>query len=167
MNPCWNGTVSSWCCNNQQSSDSCCVNNSGAFAFNLTTLGLSSDPSQSTPAGTTATTVFCSSTASSTGSVASCSLQNGTIIGSSIGAFFAGTLIAGLLGVCFAARLAKKQNQKAMSYSTSHATDAAGWYRELDATSPSWTTPGGSDGRTFTQEIDGRAVVGVTQPWIY
>ncbi|KAH8803414.1 hypothetical protein F5884DRAFT_756696 [Xylogone sp. PMI_703] len=158
LNPCWDGTISSWCCNDQQTTSLCCVNNRGSFAFNLTTLGVSNNPSQSTPVGSTITTNVCSNTGAVTGDMASCPSKNGTIIGSAIGAFFAGTLIAGLLGAYFTLRWANKHDQKAMSPNTSHITNTTEYRRELDTTSPSLKVPGSSSKRIIAQEISAQEI---------
>lgn len=94
----------------------------------------------------------------STEIVAGCSSKNSTIIGSSIGAFFAGTLIAGFLGVYLATRMAKRQTQEAGPHSTSHLDSTIEWRRELDITSPGLIIPGSSGGRILTREIGGQDV---------
>ena len=160
MNPCWNGLDSSWCCNNQQET-SCCSNNGGSFAFNLTSLGFSSQQSHSGPTGTTETVVVTSylTTETGTGNAASCSVGKSAVIGSSVGAFFAGTLIASLLGLYLALRRLRKQHQEAVLDTTaSYVGPENEWRAELPTTFTSVAKPGQIGTGNPKYEIDGRQV---------
>jgi hypothetical protein len=160
LNPCWNGSDSSWCCNNQQET-SCCSNNGGSFAFNLTSLGFSSQQSRLNPTGTTETAAATSylTTETGTGNAASCPVGNSAVIGSSVGAFFAGTLIAGLLGLYLASRRLRKQHQEAVPDTTAlYVSPEIEWRAELPTTSTSVARPGQIGTGKPKYEIDGRQV---------
>jgi hypothetical protein len=160
LNPCWNGSDSSWCCNNQQET-SCCSNNSGFFAFNLTSLGFSNQQSHSNPTGTTETATVTSylTTETGTGNAASCPVGNSAVIGSSVGAFFAGTLIAGLLGLYLVSRRLRKQHQEAVLDTTaSYVGPETEWRAELQTTSISVAKQGQIGTGKPKYEIDGRQV---------
>jgi len=154
LNPCWNGSSSNWCCNNQQET-SCCGDSGNSFPFNLTSLGFSGQQSQPNPTGTTETATATSyiSAETGTGNAASCPVHNSTIIGSSVGAFFAGTLVAGLLGVYFASRRLRKQHQAAVADTTL----SSEWRAELQSNPISLARPA-QFGTGKPNEIDGRQV---------
>jgi hypothetical protein len=157
LNPCWNGTVSSWCCNNQDV-NSCCVNNSGSFAFNLTALGASNGQSYANPTGPTATATLCPAGNSANGNTTSCLVGKSTVIGSSVGAFLAGTLIAGLLGWSLASRQLRKQRQKTVPNVAAYANPTSELKLELEATPLRAPRPGQISVETPKYEIDGRQV---------
>jgi hypothetical protein len=157
LNPCWNGTVSSWCCNDQEV-NSCCVNNSGSFAFNLTALGASNGQSHANPTGPTATVTSCPAANSANGNTTSCLVGKSTVIGSSVGAFLAGTLIAGLLGLYLASRQLRKQRQKAVPNTAAYANPTSEWRTELEAIPSDALRPGQIGAGTPKYEIDGRQV---------
>lgn len=157
LNPCWDGSDSSWCCNNQQET-SCCSNNGGSFAFNLTSLGFSSQQSHSNPTRTTETVVVTSylTTETGAGNAASCPVGKSAVIGSSVGAFFAGTLIAGLLGLYLALRRLRKQHQEAVPDTTVlYVGPENEWRSELPTTFTSVAKPGTG---MPVYEVDGRQV---------
>jgi hypothetical protein len=144
LTPCWNGLKSSWCCNNQEEL-SCCSNDGGSFAFNLTSLGFSSRQSHLNSTGTTNTATVTSYLTTETGTrdTVGCPVGKGAIIGSSVGVFFAGILIAGLLGLYLTLRRLRKQPQEAVPYTTmSHAGPETEWRAELQTTSTSTARPG-------------------------
>lgn len=158
LNPCWNGLHSSWCCNNQQET-SCCINNGGSFAFNLTSLGFSSQQSHSNPIGPTCTTAaYGTTTVTGIVNATSCPVGKSAVIGSSVGAFFAAILIAGLLGLYLASRRLRKQNQEAVPDNTaSYVSPRAEGRAELQTTYSSMARPGHGTGKP-KYEIDGREV---------
>lgn len=159
MNPCWNGSDSFWCCNNQEET-SCCSDNDSSFAFNLTSLGFSSQQSHSNSTGMAETaTVTYVATETGTSNSSSCPVGKSAIIGSSVGAFFAGTIIAGLLGLCLASRRLRKQHQRAVpDTTTSYVGPKTEWRAELQTTSPSVARPGQIGTGNPKYEIDGRQV---------
>jgi hypothetical protein len=160
LNPCWNGSDSSWCCNNQQET-SCCGNSGGSFAFNLTSLGFSCQQSHLDPTGTTetATATLYLTTETGTGNAASFPVGKGAVIGSSVGAFFAGTIIAGLLGLYIASRRLRKQHQEAVLNTTaSYVGPETEWRAELQTTSISVARLEQSGTGKPKYEIDGRQV---------
>jgi hypothetical protein len=160
LNPCWNGSDSNWCCNNQQVT-SCCNDNAGSFAFNLTSLGFSSQQSYSNPAGTTetATVTLYLPTGTGTRNAASCPVGKSAVIGSSVGAFLAGTLIAGFLGLYFTSRRVRKQRQEAVPATTmSYVGPGTEWRAELQTNSTSVAGPGQIGTEKLNYEIDGRQV---------
>jgi len=135
LNPCYSASKTSWCCNDQ-GEHSCCGTSGGSFAFNLTSLGL---PAQESTSSTTGK----NSTGSGTGTcnAVSCPVGKGAVIGGSVGSFFAGTIIAGLLGLYLAERRLRKQSQKARSNTASHVGAKTEWRTELQATQASVATP--------------------------
>jgi hypothetical protein len=160
LNPCWNGSDSNWCCNNQQVT-SCCSDNAGSFPFNLTSLGVSSQQSHSNPAGTTGTTTVTSYLATGTGTrnTAGCPVGKSAVIGSSVGAFLAGILAAGFLGLYLTSRRLRKQRQKAVpATTTSYIGPGTEWRAELQTTSTSVARPGQIGTGKPKYEIDGRQV---------
>jgi hypothetical protein len=160
LNPCWNGSDSSWCCNNQEET-TCCSNIVGSFPFNLTSLGFSSQQSQSSPTGTTgtATVTSCLVTATGTGNAVSFPVSKSSVIGSAIGAFFAGILVAGLLTLYLALRRLRKQHLEAVpNVTASYIGPESGWRAELPTTSTVVTRPGHVGTGKPEYEIDGRQV---------
>jgi hypothetical protein len=152
LNPCWNGAVSSWCCNDYyQSQPSCCINNSGPFTFNLTSLDISNKP-------TGITAISCPTTKSAAGIAATCPVDKSTVIGSSVGAFLAGTLIAGLLGLYLGLRQPKKQVQEAVPNTTFDQRPMTDWHAELPTASPGVMGPEQLGAGIAKYEIDGRQV---------
>ncbi len=159
MTPCWNGSSSNWCCNNQQET-SCCEDSGNSFPFNLTTLGFSSQQSHSNSTGTTETATATSylTAETGTGNAVSCPVSNGIIIGSSVGAFFAGTLVAGLLGLYFASRRLRKQHHTAAHDTTvSYIGPEIERRAELQSNPINLAKPG-QFGMGKLNEIDGRQV---------
>lgn len=63
------------------------------------------------------------------------------VIGGSVGSFFAGTVIAGLLGLYVAERRLRKQSQVARSNTAAHVGAKTEWRTELQATQASVATP--------------------------
>jgi hypothetical protein len=165
LNPCWDGLDPSWCCNNQQET-SCCTSNSGSFAFNLTSLGFSSQQSHSNPTGPTGTaaatgttTVTGRATVTRIVNAASCPVGKSAVIGSSVGAFFAGILIAGLLGLYLTSRRLRKKNQEAVPDTTaSYVSPRAEGCAELQTTYTSVARLGQIGTGKPKYEIDGREV---------
>jgi hypothetical protein len=144
LQPCADGT---WCCNNL-SSTSCCKNNQGDFAFNLTSLSLGQ--SQKSPTSTLTVTsgvatVTSSSTCSvSAGSEKTCPADKSTVIGASVGAILGTLLIVSLCALFFVSRRLREQGQKHVDSDTGMAGE---WRTELDATKG-----------VMKYEIDGREV---------
>jgi hypothetical protein len=58
-----------------------------------------------------------------------------------VGLFFAGTIIAGLLGLYLAERRPRKQSQEARSNTALHVSAKTEWRTELQATQVSVATP--------------------------
>ncbi|KAE9376028.1 hypothetical protein N431DRAFT_481197 [Stipitochalara longipes BDJ] len=138
LNPCYNASKSSWCCNDQSIS-SCCGVSGGSFSFDLTALGLSGQQSTSNPTETSSSTGASNPTGTTntgeTCTAASCPVGKGAVIGGSVGSFFAGTIVAGLLGRFLAERRLRKQSQAAVPNATvSHATPNTEWRTELPPT---------------------------------
>jgi hypothetical protein len=143
LTPCWSGSDSSWCCNNQQETP-CCGDSGNSFAFNLTSLGFSSQPSQSNSTRTidTASPSYPVITETEMGNATSCPVGKSAVIGSSVGAFSAGILIAGLLGLYLASRRLREQRQEALPNSAALYIDPeTEWSAELQPTPISVARP--------------------------
>jgi hypothetical protein len=107
------------------------------------------------PTGTAA--ISCPNAGSAARNAENCPVGKSTVIGSSIGAFLVGTLIAGFLGVYLGLRQPKKQPQGVAPNAALHHSGTE-WRTELDAYSPAMRRPEQIGERFPTYEIDGRQV---------
>ena len=140
--------------------ETCCGNGNGFFAFNLTSLGFSSQQSHSNQTGTTETATVTSYVSPETGTwnAASFPVGKSAVIGSSVGAFFAGILIAGLLGLYLISKRLRKQHQEKVPVITaSYVGPKTELHAELQ-TSSSVARPGQNGTGKPKYEIDGQEV---------